>query len=224
MEKDCSPYAFTGRFTMFRNRIVSDIILCSPDEGNPNAIRVRALWDTGCSNSVISSRTAEFLRLKLGRTLMFRTAFGGQGLKPLAESKICVVLGGMRIPLEVGVDEKPNTDPDCDITLGLDFISQGDFAFTHTSSGRLCLSFCYPPVGAETDFTLIATKFSQEKVVADEVEINESAEVEGNRRKLLMLDYYEELACAKREREAKEAAEKEKLSEERRKKQKTDKR
>lgn len=220
MEKDCSPYAFTGRYTMFRNRIVSDIILCSPDEGNPNSIRVRALWDTGCSNSVISTRTAEFLRLELGRKLMFRTAFGGQGLKPLTESRICVVLGGIRIPLEVGVDEKPNTDPDCDITLGLDFISQGDFAFTHTSSGRLCLSFCYPPVSAETDFTLIAPEFSTEKVIADEVEINESAEVEGNRRKMIMLDYYKEIARAKREREDKDE---EARSEKRRKNQKSDK-
>lgn len=207
MEKDCSSYAFTGRYSTYRHRIVSDILICSPDEGNPNSIRVRALWDTGCSKSVISSRAAEFLRLKFGRKLLFRTAFGAQGLKPLVESNICVVLGGIRIPLEVGVDEKPNTDPDCDITLGLDFISQGDFAFSHTSSGRLCLSFCYPPVGAETDFTLIAPKFSQEMVVADEVEINESAEVEGNRRKMIMLDYYEELAKAKRERKAKEAQE-----------------
>ena len=197
MAKDHSPYAFTGRFSTFRHRIVSDVILCSPDEGNPNSIRVRALWDTGCSNTVISTRATEFLRLKVCRTLMFRTAFGGKGLKPMAESKICIVLGGERIPLEVGVDDKPNSDPDCDITLGLDLISQGDFAISHTPSGRLCLSFCYPPVGVETDFTLIAPKLSQTNVVAEEVEIDESAEVEGARRELILLDYYDELAKVK---------------------------
>ena len=200
MAKDHSPYAFTGRFSTFRHRIVSDVILCSPDEGNHNSIRVRALWDTGCSNTVISTRATEFLRLKLGRTLMFRTSFGGNGLKPMAESRICVVLGGVRIPLEVGVDDKPNSDPDCDITLGLDLISQGDFAISHTPSGRLCLSFCYPPVGVETDFTLIAPKLSQTNVVAEEVEIDESEEVEGARRELIMLDYYDELAKVKREK------------------------
>lgn len=217
MEKDTNtnPYAFTGRFSTYRDRIVSDVLLCSPDEGNPNSIRIRALWDTGCSCSIVSMRVAEFLRLKLTRERLFRTPFGWSALKSMAETKICVVLGGIRIPLEVGVDEKPNSDLDCDITLGLDFIAQGDFAISHTPSGRMCLSFCYPPVGAETDFTLIAPKFSSRKVVADEVEINESNAVEGNRRKMIMLDYYEELAKAKREREAKETAKKAENSDDR---------
>lgn len=206
MNDRCSPYAFTGRFSTFRDRIVSDILLCSPDEGNPNSIRIRAIWDTGCSCSVVSSRVADFLRLKLGAKRTFRTPFGGAALKSMSEAKICVVLGGSRITLAVGVDDKPNSDLDCDITLGLDFISQGDFAITHTPSGRLCLSFCYPPVGAETDFALIAKKFSKDQVVADEVEINESHAVECNRRKMIMLDYYAELAKAKREREEKESA------------------
>lgn len=198
MENDRSPYTFTGRYSVYRQRIVSDILLCSPDEGNPNSILIRALWDTGCSNTIVSYRVADFLRLKLGRERLFRTPFGGSSLKSMAEANICVVLGGFRIPLEVGVDEKPNSDLDCDITLGLDFIAQGDFAITHTSSGRLCLSFCYPPVGAETDFTLIAPEFSPVKVIAEEVEINESDATEGNRRKLIMLNYYSELAKAKR--------------------------
>ena len=194
MNTDVSPYAFTGRFPFYRGRIVSDIMLCSPEEGNPNAIRIRAIWDTGCNNSIVSKRAAEFLMLKTTGERPYRTPFGGCSLKKMAEAKICVVLGGSRIMLNVGIDDSPNSDPDCDITLGLDFITQGDFAITHDGP-QLVLSFCYPPVGYPTDFAIITPKFSNVKVQTETCDINERDAVECRRRGLIMMDYYGELAA-----------------------------
>lgn len=190
MEKDCSPYAFTGRFTMFRGRIVSDIILCSPDEGNPNAIRIRALWDTGCSKTIISKRAADFLDLPGAGSIVYKSPFGGANPCELRQAKVCIVLGAARLPLDVGVNDKPNSDLDCDITLGLDFITQGDFALTHDDQ-QLILSFCYPPLDAPIFYDKWSKKFRPESEV-ESIVINEKRAVESRRRQLIMLDYYKE--------------------------------
>ena len=140
------PYAFTGRFNIFRGRIVSEIVICSPDDAELVSTRIRALWDTGCSQSIISKRVADFLRLQPDNKQQFRSPFGGTAGCDVANVRLCVVLGGIRIPIDAAINTKPNSDPDCDITLGLDFITMGDFAISHLGES-LFLSFCYPPVG-----------------------------------------------------------------------------
>lgn len=192
MNSNSSPYAFTGNFPFYRGRIVSDVYLRSPEEGNPNAIRIRALWDTGCSNSIVSARAAEFLKLKPSGLRRFKTPFGSSALKEMTEAEICVVLGGSHILLRVGIDDSPCSDPDCDITLGLDFITQGDFAITHHGE-QLVLSFCYPPIGFPTDFTAILPRVSNDKVLTESCDINEKDAVDYRRRGLVMLDYYDEV-------------------------------
>lgn len=187
------PYAFTGRFNMFRGRIVSEIVICSPDDAELVSTRIRALWDTGCSQSIISKRVADFLRLQPDNKQQFRSPFGGTAGCDVANVRLCVVLGGIRIPIDAAINTKPNSDPDCDITLGLDFITMGDFAISHLGES-LFLSFCYPPVGAPTDFTLIAPRLLKEHVLAECAEIDESSAVESNRRKLIMMDYWDEVA------------------------------
>lgn len=187
------PYAFTGRFNMFRGRIVSEIVICSPDDAELVSTRIRALWDTGCSQSIISKRVADFLRLQPDNKQQFRSPFGGTAICDVAKVRLCVVLGGIRIPIDAAINTKPNSDPDCDITLGLDFITMGDFAISHLGES-LFLSFCYPPVGAPTDFTLIAPRLLKEHVLAECAEIDESSAVESNRRKLIMMDYWDEVA------------------------------
>ncbi len=183
------PYAFTGRFNCFRGRIVSDLIICSPDDADIISTRIRALWDTGCSQTIISKRVADFLRLSPEGTQQFRSPFGGSKVCDVAKVKICVVLGGIRVPIEVAINCEPNSDPDCDITLGLDFITMGDFAISHDGEA-LVLSFCFPPVGAPTDFTYISSVMSKEPVMTEYKEIDESSAVEANRRKLVMIDYW----------------------------------
>lgn len=187
------PYAFTGRFNIFRGRIVSEIVICSPDDAELVSTRIRALWDTGCSQSIISKRVADFLRLQPDNKQQFRSPFGGTAGCDVANVRLCVVLGGIRIPIDAAINTKPNSDPDCDITLGLDFITMGDFAISHLGES-LFLSFCYPPVGAPTDFTLIAPRLLKEHVLAECAEIDESSAVESNRRKLIMMDYWDEVA------------------------------
>lgn len=202
---DSRPYAFTGYFPVYRGRIVSDILLCPPEAGNPNAVRVRAMWDTGCSQTIISQRVADFLTLRRTGSRVFRSPIGGRAVSNVAEAKVCILLGAARIKLEVGIIDKPNSDLDCDVTLGLDFITMGDFAFTHNDA-QLVLSFCYPPLKCPTDFTVLAPLFSAGKPELEVCDIDESNAVECRRRGLIMLDYYEEAAIEMRKRKEEEQA------------------
>lgn len=118
---------------------------------------------------------------------------GGTKVCDVTKVKICVVLGGIRVPIEVAINCEPNSDPDCDITLGFDFITMGDFAISHDGEA-LVLSFCFPPVGAPTDFTYISSVMSKEPVMTEYKEIDESSAVEANRRKLVMIDYWSNLS------------------------------
>ena len=186
------PYAFTGRFTTFRNRIVSDVWLCPPGAGNNNAAKIRALWDTGCSHTIVSKRVADFLNLPAAGTRIYHSPFGGRHTCELKLAKICVVLGAARLEIEVGVDEQPSSDPDCDITLGLDFITRGDFALTHDGL-QLVLSFCYPPVEAPADFTLIAPRIHSGPVLTESCVVDETDAAEHHRRELIMLAYFTEV-------------------------------
>lgn len=194
---DSKPYAFSGRFTTFRGRIVSDVRLCSPEPGNTNSIIVRALWDTGCSNTLVSKRAADFLSLPYIGSRRFVSAFGDSRSCELRQVKICIVLGASRLTLDVGVDEYPNSDPDCDVTLGIDFMSMGDMAITHDGE-QLVLSFCYPPLGCPTDFTLLAPRVMNEPVAVESCVVNEKDVVENRRRGLVMLDYFEDAAKNKK--------------------------
>lgn len=196
METKERPYAFTGCFNMFRGRIVSEIVISSPDDASLVSTRIRALWDTGCSQSVISKRVADFLRLQPDGIQRMRSPFGGSAICDIAKVKICVVLGGIRIPIDVAINPDPNSDPDCDITLGLDFITLGDFAISHDGEA-LTLSFCYPPAGFPLDFTQLLPEVSKDSVVTETSVIDESTAVESNRRKLVMMDYLKELAKKK---------------------------
>lgn len=186
---DIRPYAFTGRYSVFRNRIVSDVVLRSTLPGSFNAVRIRALWDTGCSHSIVSSRVAEFLSLEPTGAMRYRSPFGGDVVCDISSAKIYVVLGGTGIELSVGINDMPNSDRDCDITLGLDFITQGDFALTF-DGGQLVMSFCYPPMGAPVDFTFLKPRLSASEVCAESRVIDESDAVASQRGKLAILDYF----------------------------------
>ncbi len=161
-------FAFTGRFSTFRHRIVSKINIISADRGNPRGTTVKALWDTGASETVISRKVVDFLSLKVEGKRVVRTPLGFRKVCGRAKTRICVVLGSYPVEIDAVVDDYPNSEADCDVTLGLDFITKGDFSITH-DAGQLMFSFAYPPPCFPIDYTSLIPKVNPD-IITEECE------------------------------------------------------
>lgn len=187
MKQSCQ-FAFSGRFPAFRNRLVSPLYVGSPDSGNPVGVKVKAVWDTGASLTVVSSRLASMLCLpSLGRTKALG-AFGSSASCDKSRARLAVVLGSESIVIDVMVADMPHSDPDCDILLGLDFITLGDFALTF-DGGQLMMSFTYPPLDIPVDYTQLSPRIIPGTMV-DSVDDLDSDGNERFRRRLIADQYF----------------------------------
>lgn len=190
-----AQFAFTGYFPVFRDRIVCPLYIGSPDEGNPVGLKVKSVWDTGASVSIVSNRVADMLNLHKGSPRRMCSAFGSEVSCPRSEAKVKIVLGSQSIHLDVLVAELPHSDIDCDILLGLDFITLGDFAFTHDGR-QLLMSFTYPPIDAPIDYSKLVPRLIP-GTITETVDDLDSDGNERFRRNLIVGNYFEESIEAK---------------------------
>lgn len=149
-----APAAFTIRAKNGRlNTLITDCAVCIgfdpvagvPDPHPPMA-QFKAIWDTGATGSVITQRVVQAC-----------------GLQPIGFTRVSTA-GGMRdsaryvanimLPNRVGFPMLTVTEADLaggvDVLIGMDIITQGDFAITHRN-GTTVFSFRYPS-SAEYDF------------------------------------------------------------------------
>ena len=100
----------------------------------------QAIWDTGATNSAIASSVVN----KLGLNSITFTKVGTGGGEVLAP----VYLVNIVLPNNVIIQNMQVTElkdlRNCDVLLGMDVISQGDFAITHLN-GEACFTFRMPP-------------------------------------------------------------------------------
>lgn len=110
-----------------------------------------AIWDTGASTTIISREVAECLKLDVIGTMPVNTIGGKQAYQ---RSKIDIYLPTKQIIhfLDVIVGELSN----CDILIGMDLITLGDFALS-TTKGRTTFYFETPSRGIE-GYTVTETK------------------------------------------------------------------
>lgn len=153
-------FALTGKFEQFCGRIVSPATLRAPIPGSPLTLTVRAVWDTGASRSLLSRRVADLLSLSYIGQLNMRTPFNAEYKCDCSQVDVIIVLGASFITLPVVVADCPHSDRDCDLLLGLDFITLGDFALSHYR-GELYMSFVYPPIGAPINYVELAADRKQ---------------------------------------------------------------
>ncbi|HVI69752.1 MAG TPA: retropepsin-like aspartic protease [Magnetospirillaceae bacterium] len=98
-----------------------------------------AIWDTGASNTAVSSKVINQLGSKL---ITFRPVNTGNGLVNAPVHLLNIMLPNNVIVPNVRVTELQNLNS-CHVLIGMDIISQGDFAITH-ASGKACFSFRMP--------------------------------------------------------------------------------
>ncbi len=113
----------------------------NPPSPLPQKLKVAALWDTGATGSAITAKVVSALELQPTGSVLMGTAGG--------PTRVNTHVVAMILPNRVGfpgviVSELQDTD-DYDVIVGMDIITQGDFAVTNVR-GRTCMTYRYPPV------------------------------------------------------------------------------
>ena len=137
------PAAFTTRHTRrvraLENEIgVSEPSALSSDTKEPDIYEVTAIWDTGATNTVITSNVIERLGLTSIDEIDIRTANG------LRRSNVYLV--NIYLPNRVVFTGIPVIDGDihgADVLIGMDIIGASDFSITHKNN-TTTLSFQIP--------------------------------------------------------------------------------
>lgn len=148
---------FTLQYSGLAAVLTTDILVGHPVVNNvkvadgstdPEAVfPSQAIWDTGATNTVITQRAAEALGLKpITKTLV-------TGVNSQSQENVYLV--SIVLPNNVGVrmvrvtECKQLSHPDdpnqCDVLLGMDIITMGDFVITNLG-GQTMMSFRMPSI------------------------------------------------------------------------------
>ena len=135
-------FAFTTVSPMYNAEIITDAYISAPVRQREisNPIRVRALWDTGASKSVITPHIKEQLGIKADGAAKVCHA-GGESL--VGTYLVDIILPNKIAIPGVRVSECSEQGVHFDIIIGMDIISLGDFSITGQGIKRM-VSFCLP--------------------------------------------------------------------------------
>ncbi len=135
--------SFTVKYDGKANALVTDVAVGVPfdpkTEQPPSLRGYKAIWDTGATNSAITSRVVTECGLKPVPRAIVHTA-GGDTECPVYS--VCIRLPNEAGFAQVRVTEATITDG-IDMLIGMDLIGEGDFAVT-TSDGKTTLTYCHP--------------------------------------------------------------------------------
>ena len=145
--------AFTQEYNGLTNKIVSAVGLTPafdpkdyPDGNMPYAVTQKnALWDTGATNSVLTTVTVKELGLTAVGTTTVNHA-GGTGQGHAYQSDTYLV--NFRLPNHVGVvgvlvSECEDIEGNFGAIIGMDIIARGDFSITNVNQ-KTTVSFRVP--------------------------------------------------------------------------------
>lgn len=141
------PSAFTIKSTTgLSNQLVTIVDLVFPN--TTNNCKVKAIWDTGATATVITQNVVNSLGLSPTGMSHVNTANG-----PTIQNTyiIDVVLPNRVTVKDVTVTGANSLSGGCEVLIGMDIISLGDFSVTNHKSVT-CMSFRIPSIH-ELDYT-----------------------------------------------------------------------
>ena len=135
--------AFTQEASGRLNKLITKCGICeaytpSPDSKHPEIIQFDALWDTGATVSAISDNVVKALGLS---SFSMCQVYHAKGVGDTSKYKI-----NMLLPNGVAFSNMTGLEGDlqgCDVLIGMDIISLGDFAVTNRD-GKTLFSFQIP--------------------------------------------------------------------------------
>lgn len=122
--------------------IITDAFVSVPTKQNEGRQlhKVRALWDTGASNSVVTPHVISLLGISADGVAKTRHAGGESTVRTYL---IDIGLPNRILLPHIRVSECAEADNRFDIIIGMDIISLGDFSITGQGMRRM-VSFCLP--------------------------------------------------------------------------------
>lgn len=142
-------HACTFRYSGRANRIITKAHVTAPfvPDGSSGTVsgaaEVDALWDTGATTSFITPTTVATLGLSPVGAMTVQHA-GGQG--SASTYVVSIILPNRVLVPAILVGECQDTGGQFGVLIGMDIISQGDFALTN-KGGDTWLSFRLPSQG-----------------------------------------------------------------------------
>lgn len=134
-------------------RLLSSVKVTAPSGGSECV--APALWDTGAAHSAIAKSVADDIGLKPTDSITLST-FTGSSTLASGMVAVHICLDGYVLETMMAVMDDAAMG-DHKVTLGLDFISMGDFAISHGDDGYPIFAFQYPPM-LNLDFAEFAGK------------------------------------------------------------------
>lgn len=147
-----SKYAITKKHPGRASAIITAIGIDQPLISNKQIttqLKYNALWDTGATATCISNKIVQELGLK---PITYTQVYGvnGQSQAPVFVVSVHVLSEGKLVVPQQRVILANLESQDFDVIIGMDIISQGDFAISGYQ-GKSCFSFRYPAL-EEIDF------------------------------------------------------------------------
>ena len=139
--------SFTAKHNGLANALVDEIgvysafLPSSPPKKYSDIKKFRAIWDTGATNTVITERVVKECKLKHTGLTQVHTVGGTKRAHTYLVSVFLpnnVVFGQLKVT-------QGKIYGQADVLIGMDIISQGDFAVTN-AEGKTTHSFRYPSV------------------------------------------------------------------------------
>ncbi len=139
-------YSFTVKSSATRNRLVSPCAAYKAwaperETAQPPRQQFNALWDTGATNSMITSRAVDVLGLEAGGYTQVHHVQGTSFEVPFYYVNLAVFSDFHFPDVAVVLGELTDTD----VLIGMDIINRGDFAVSNRN-GATAFSFRIPSV------------------------------------------------------------------------------
>jgi len=137
------PQSFTVEYHNIVPQLITECGVCeayipTSDNGHPKIFKVRALWDTGATKTTVSENVVKALNLI---PIGFGDVSHAGGTRKAGLYRLSIVLpNGLQSPPMNVLD---GVLYGFDVLIGMDIISQGDFAVTH-SDGKTTFTFRLP--------------------------------------------------------------------------------
>jgi hypothetical protein len=140
--------ALTYRYTGLTDSIVTPVGIFSDVHDEITSYLTNALWDTGAMGSVIAPTIVAKLNLDMVDTVEI-TGINGTSVAEVAVISVRFPSGAVINDLRVAVCDM---SADTEMILGMDAITQMDFAITN-GGGQTQFSFIIPPRKDKIDFS-----------------------------------------------------------------------